>query len=70
MRKTFFERDWGFMHGEISKYKFDFLPRVTVSDTRHMLEINVGIFCFRVWLTIFSRELQEINRQYGNHDTL
>lgn len=70
MRKTFFERDWGFMHGEISKYKFDLLPRITITDARHMLEINVGIFCFHVWLTIFSREMQEINKMYNQHDTL
>lgn len=64
MRKTFFERDWGFMHGEISKYKFDFLPRLTITSTSHMLEVNIGIFCFHLWITVFSREMQEINKHY------
>lgn len=62
MKKTFFEKDWGFLHGEISKYRFDFLPRVTVSQIPHMLEINIGFFCFRIWLTIYSDEMQEFNR--------
>ena len=70
MRKTFFERDWGFLQGEISKYKCDFLPRFTITSAKQMLEINVGIFCFQLWLTIFSREMQEINRLYNGHDTL
>lgn len=63
MHTTIFERDWGFLVGEISKYKFDFLPRVTVSTVSHMMEINIGIFCFRLWLTIFDRPLQELNRR-------
>lgn len=62
MKKTFFEKDWGFLHGEISKYRFDFLPRVTVSQIPHMLEINIGFFWFRIWLTIYSDEMQEFNR--------
>lgn len=63
MHKTFFENDWGFLVGEISKYKFDFLPRLTITTTKHMMEINIGIFCFHMWLTIFSNEIQEFNRR-------
>ena len=63
MRKTFFERDWGFMHGQISKYKCDFLPRFTITTTAHMLEINIGFICFHLWLTIFSKDIQELNRR-------
>lgn len=62
MKKTFFDKDWGFMHGEISKYKFDFLPRITAVTTTHMLELSVGFLCFRMWLTIFSRQVQEFNK--------
>lgn len=62
MKKTFIEADWGFLHGEISKYHFDFLPRLTITTTRHMMEINIGFLCFRMWLTIFSDEMQEFNR--------
>ena len=62
MGKTFFEKDWGFLHGEISKYKFDFLPRFTITETAHMMEINMGIFCFHLWLTIFSHQMQEFNK--------
>lgn len=63
MHTTIFEKDWGFLVGEISKYKFDFLPRLTITTTKHMMEINIGIFCFRLWLTIFDRPLQELNRR-------
>ena len=63
MHTTIFERDWGFLVGEISKYKFDFLPRLTITTTKHMMEINIGIFCFHMWLTIFSNEIQEFNRR-------
>ena len=63
MKKTFFERDWGFMHGQISKYKCDFLPRLTITTTAHMLEINIGFICFHLWLTIFSKDIQELNRR-------
>jgi hypothetical protein len=68
MKKTFLQGDWGFLHGEISKYKFDLLPRITISDTPHILEFNVGIFCFRIWLTIWSKQMQEFNK--NNHATL
>lgn len=62
MGKTFFEKDWGFLHGEISKYKFYFLPRFTIITTPHMMEINMGFLCFRLWLTIFSQQMQEFNK--------
>jgi hypothetical protein len=62
MSKTFFEKDWGFLHGEISKYKLDFLPRITTVTTPHMMEISAGFLCFRIWLTIWSREIQELNK--------
>ena len=64
MSKTFFEGEWGFLHGEISTYHFDLLPRLTVTTTRYMLEINIGFLCFRLWLTLFSDQMQEINRKY------
>lgn len=66
MKKTFFYRDWGFLHGEVSKYHFDFFPRLSVTSTPHILEINVGFLCFRMWLTIFIRELQEVERRNRN----
>ena len=59
MKKTFFTKDWGFLHGEISKYHFDFLPRLTVTATPHILEINLGFLSFRLWLSIFSRQMQK-----------
>lgn len=63
---TFFERDWGFMAGSISKHKFEFLPRFTMSAVTHMLEFNIGFLWFQLWLTIYSRQMQEFNRK--NHD--
>ena len=63
MHKTIFERDWGFLVGRISKTKFDFLPRVTVTTISNVMEINIGIFCFGLWLSIFDRPLQELNRK-------
>ena len=62
MGKTFFEKDWGFLHGEISKYKFDFLPRFTITTTTHMMEIHMGFLCCRLWRTVFSRQMQEFNK--------
>ena len=63
MKKTIIEREWGFVYIEISNYHFDFLPRLTVTDARYMLEVNAGFLCFRAWLTIFSDEMREINRR-------
>lgn len=59
----FFEKDWGFMAGNISKFKFEFLPRLTVINLTHALEINVGFLWFQLWLTIFDRQLQEFNKR-------
>ena len=50
------------MHGEISKYKCDFLPRFTITATKYMLEINIGFICFHLWLTIFSKAMRDLNR--------
>lgn len=61
------ERDWGLMVGEVSKYNFDFLPRLTMSAVPHMLQFNIGFLWFRVWLTIWSSEMQEFNR--NSYDT-
>lgn len=62
MKKTFFKRDWGFLHGEVSRYHFDILPRFTIVSTPHVLEINIGFACFRIWMHIFSRAMQEFNK--------
>lgn len=64
MSKTFFEGEWGFLHGEISTYHLDILPRCTITATRYMLEINIGFLNFRLWLTLFSDQMQEINRKH------
>lgn len=64
---TLLERDWGHVAGRISKYKFDFLPRLTMSAVTDMLEINLGFLWFQVWLTIWSERMREFNRR--NHDT-
>jgi hypothetical protein len=50
------------MHGQISKYKCDFLPRFTITTTTHMMEIHMGFLCCRLWLTIFSHQMQEFNK--------
>lgn len=63
MKKTFFQRDWGFLHGEVSRYHFDFFPRLTAVTTPHILEVSAGFLCFRIWLTVFSQELQEVERR-------
>lgn len=51
------------MAGSISGFKFEFLPRITVINIPHMLEINVGFLWFQLWLTIFDRQLQEFNKK-------
>ena len=65
---TFFEKDWGFMAGEISRYKFDLLPRVTWCAIPHVDEISIGFLCLHLQLTIWSREVREFNRR--NNGTL
>ena len=60
---TLFERDWGFVAGSVSNYRFEFLPRLTMTSITHMLEISVGFLWFQLWLTIYSREMQEFNRK-------
>lgn len=62
MGKTFFEKDWGFLYGEISDYKFDFLPRFTITTTPHMMEIHMGFLCCHMWLTIFRHQMREFNK--------
>lgn len=63
MYKKVIDKDWGFIVGEISRSRFDFLPRLTVSALPYMLEVNVGFLCFRAWLTIYSDQLQDFNRR-------
>ena len=55
------------MAAGLSAFKFEFLPRLTVVDIPHMLEINLGFLWFQVWLTVYSRQMQEFNRR--NHGT-
>ena len=54
------------MAGSISSYKFEFLPRLSLIEIPHMLEINVGFLWFQLWLTVYSRRMREFNRK--NHD--
>jgi hypothetical protein len=61
---TLFEKDWGFMAGSISMYKFEFLPRLTMTAIADMLEINLGFLWFQVWLTIWSKRMQDFNRRH------
>ena len=60
---TLVERDWGFVAATASKYKFEFLPRLAMTSIPHMLEVNFGFLRFQVWLTVYSRQMQEFNRK-------
>ena len=55
------------MAGRISKYKFEFLPRLTMSAVTDLLEINFGFLWFQLWIGIWSERMREFNRR--NHDT-
>ena len=57
-----FEKDWGFMAVKFSKFKFELLPRFTVTEIPHMMEFNVGFLWFQIWLTIWSKDMQEFNK--------
>ena len=57
-----FKKDWGFMAANISKFKFELLPRFTVSELTHMLEFSFGFLWFQIWLTIWSQEMQKFNK--------
>ena len=59
----FFEKDWGFMQGMISKYHFDFLPRVSLAVTPHIIEVIVAFLSFRLHFSLFSGAMQEFNRR-------
>lgn len=55
---TLIERNWGHVACGISKYKFDFLPRLTMSA-----EINFGFLWFQLWVGIWSDRMREFNRR-------
>lgn len=57
-----FDKDWGFLTFEASKYKFDFFPRLTMVTIPHVMEISFGFLCFRLQLSIWSKVMQEFNR--------
>ena len=60
---TLFEKDWGFLAFEASKYRFDFFPRLTAVTTPHILEISAGFLCFRLQFTLWGKAMQEFNRR-------
>ena len=37
-----FDKDWGFLTFEASKYKFDFFPRLTMVTIPQVMEISIG----------------------------
>lgn len=47
----------------ISKYKFDFLPRLTMPAVTDLLEINFGFLWFQLWVGIWSDRMREFNRR-------
>lgn len=49
------------MAGEISKYKFDFLPRFTAVTTPHILEFSAGFLCFRLNFTLWGEKMRQFN---------
>lgn len=57
-----FDKDWGFLTFEASKYKFDFFPRLTMVTIPQVVEISVGFLCFRLQFSIWSKVMQEFNR--------
>lgn len=57
-----FEKYWGFMAIDTSKFRLELLPRFTVTETTHMLEFSFGFLWFQIWLTIWSQEMQEFNK--------
>ena len=59
MTIKFFDKPWGFLMLEISKYKFDFLPRLTVVSAPLALEIHIALACFRFQFTLWSKKMQE-----------
>jgi hypothetical protein len=63
-----FERDWGLLVLDAQWFRFDFLPRLTLMQIPHMVEISLGLACFRLRLSIWSKEMREFNKKYD--DTL
>lgn len=61
--KMLFEKDWGFLAGEVSKYKCDVFPRISITTIPQCMEIIFGFLCFRLQFTIWSRVMQEFNRR-------
>ncbi len=55
------EKDWGILEAECSKYKFDFLPRVTMLAVPVMLQFYVCFLWFGVQLTIWNRDFIKNN---------
>ena len=59
MTIKFFDKPWGFLMLEISKYKFDFLPRFTVVAAPLALEMHLGFAFFRFQFTLWGKKMQE-----------
>ena len=59
MTIKFFDKPWGFLMLEISKYKFDFLPRLTVVSAPLAFEMHLGFAFFRFQFTLWGKKMQE-----------
>lgn len=60
---TLLERDWGHVACRISRNKFEFLPRLTMSAVTDLFEINFGFLWFQLWVGIWSDRMREFNRR-------
>ena len=55
---TLIERDWGHVACRISRNKFEFLPRLTMTAITDLLEINFGFLWFQLWVGIWSDRMR------------
>jgi hypothetical protein len=62
-----FERDWGFVASCIPRYKFELLPRLTITAVTDMFGITLGFLCFELQIGLWSKKMREFNRR--SHDT-
>ena len=59
---TIFDSGWGTLVCECSKYKLDFLPRVTLVVTPHVSEVDFGLLFVQFRLYIWGERMRELRK--------
>ena len=59
---TIFDKGWGSLVCECSKYKVDFLPRLTLVVTPHVSEVGFGFLFIQFRLYLWGDRMKDLRK--------